>query len=470
MAVAAIAASCGLIDLRPVEVSVEPAEAYAVLPSLDSAVYVRFSAEPLRLDAESAFSVRSASGAVEGDFSWDGASFSWKPVAPWNPGVRYRVALGGSIRTADGRTALPDIDMPFYAVRSSAPPTLVSYSPADGASVGIAEAGEPALTLTFSEAMDGKAVRDALGFRPSLQFELRWDAGMTVASVAASQRLSPCASYAWTLGASARASDGAPLLRSEGAGFATDLDSSPPRVERTYPVSFSRGAWAEAATDLSGLDSGHSIAVLFSEAVDERSARAGIRVEPSVSGRVDAVSPRLAVFTPDGDWEPEAELTLVVSDEVEDLSGLGIVMERFERFRPLEPFLEVLRVESGDGESSADLSGGAILPVTVGIAPEGGLLVTVEFSAAFGPEAKVALVERVSLSVFFPASLPAPELKSVWWSSDDAVTYEWVGLERSGDTTTNYYLFTISGGIDGIAGESGLRIKDDASIYLEAMP
>lgn len=462
--------SCGLVDLRPVTVSIEPDEPYATLPSRDSPVSVSFSAEPVRLEAEAAFEVSSASGAVEGDFSWDGSGFSWRPVSPWDPGVRYRARLGGSIRMADGRLAEPGIDLPFFAVRSCAPPILESFSPADGESVGVAGDGAPALTLTFSEAMDGMSVRDALSLRPAVAFDLRWNDAMSAASLIPKEALSPCASYTWTLGASARAADGAPLPGPRSASFATDLDSEPPRVVRAYPAVLSGGSWVEAAPSLSGLDSGHSIALLFSEPVEPRSAIAGVRVEPSVSGRVELVAQDLAVFIPDGDWEPEAELRLVVSDGLEDRSGLRMRAEYSERFVPLVPYLRILRVEAGGGESADDLEGDAVLQVRVGAAPDGGLIVTIEFSAPFDAEAKLALADKVSLSAFFPTSLPAPALKSVSWPSDDAVSFEWVGLEGGDASSEHYYLLSVSGGADGAASGSGLLLKEDASIYLEAQP
>ena len=468
IALAAASSACGLIDLRPVSVTVDPSTAYTVLKSRDAVISVGFSTEPIRLEAERAFSVQSRSGTVEGDYFWDACGFSWKPVSPWEPGTRYRLSLSGSIQTVDGREARPEIDVPFYAVRFSGPPLIVSFLPDDGASVGVGGNGLSVLALVFSESMDGRAVRDALSLRPSAEFELSWNADMTAVTLVPDAPLSPCASYTWTLATTATALDGAPLSSEAHASFTTDLDATAPHVERTYPVIFSGGTWVEAAPDLAGLDAGHSIAVLFSEAVEEGGARSGIRIEPSRTGYADAVSPRLVVYTPERDWEPETALTLIVSEDVKDLSGLSLVDEYKERFSPIVPFLRVMQVESGDGEISADLVGAAVLPVTVGTAPEGEFTMIFSFSSAFDAATKVAALEGVSLSVFFPATLPTPTLRGASWPSDDTLSCTWEGLRSSDATSTHYYRLVVSGGQSGVYSGSGCYLEEDAAIHLEA--
>jgi hypothetical protein len=468
LALAAALSSCTLIDLRTVSVTVDPSTPYTVLQSCDAVITVRFSAEPLRLEAERAFSVQSGSGAVEGDFTWDGTCFSWKPVSPWEPGVRYQLMLSGTIQTVDGREARPEIELPFYVLRASGPPLLVLFSPEDGATTGVGEKGSEVLTLWFSEPMDGRTVRDALSLRPSSAFGMSWSADLTTVSLILEEPLSPCASYVWTLATTATALDGAPVPRETRASFVTDLDATAPRVERTFPVILSSGAWIEAAPDLSFLDAGQSIAVLFSEAVETASARSSVRIDPSRTGYVDAVSPRLVVYTPERDWEPGTALTLLVSDDVKDVSGLSMVEGYRELFTPIVPFLRVLQVESGDGELSLDLGGDAVLPVTVGAAPDGLFIVTISFSSAFDAAAKVAALEGVSLSVFFPSSIPVPSLRSVSWPSDDTMSLHWEGFRRSDPGSTHYYRLSVTGGQSGVRGGSGLYLEEDASIYLEA--
>ncbi|PKL26499.1 MAG: hypothetical protein CVV47_00785 [Spirochaetae bacterium HGW-Spirochaetae-3] len=467
-AIALSLAACGLVDLRPVIMTVTPGTADAVLGARDAGLSVSFSAEPVRLDAERAFSVRSAVGTIEGIYSWEGHAFSWVPILPWDPGVRYRLEISEPIPMLDGREAHPDFVVPFYCLRSSGRPVLDSFSPVDGATVGVPVSGESMLELRFSESMDASSVRDALSLRPSASFCVSWNAEGTVAIVVPDGRLLPCTVYRWSLDASARAADGSPLSRSETAAFVTDLDVIPPRVARVYPAVLSDGTWLEAASSLYELDSGHSIAVLFSEAVDAASVRAGIQVGPDVAGRVAVVSQRMAIFTPDSGWKPEAELELFVSADVEDVSGLGMSDEYRLVFTPVVPFLRIVEVAASVGESTGDTGGTSIMAVTVGTEPDGVLGLTLVFSAPFGACAKVGAVDMISLATFFPGSLDAPGLRSAAWFSDDTLVMTWEGLRKSTAVSTNYYELTVDGGPWGITSESGRYLREDAAIYIEA--
>lgn len=462
-----IASACGLVDLRTVIVTIEPGEAYAVLDSRDAPIMVGFSAPPARLEAERAFSIKSPAGSVEGDFSWSDDGFSWRPVKPWDPGVRYRLMMSSSIPTEDGRVARVEADFPFFAVRSSSPPVVVSFYPADGASVGVSGNGTAAISLRFSEPMDGRAVREALSLSPSTDFLLSWNADMTEVALMPTEPLAPCALYDWTLSSGASAVDGSPIPAALRSSFWTDLDAEAPRVERTYPVVFESGVWVEAAADLACVDSGQSLALRFSEAVDPRSIRAAIRVEPSVQGVIDVVASDLVVFTPERGWEPEEPLTLVVSG-AEDLSGLTMMREYRERFTPAVRFLRVLELESGSGETASDPDFSQVMEVSVGDAPDGVFSLAIRFSEAFGPAAKSSALESISLLVFFPASLSSPELRSASWPSDDTLLCTWEGLRRSGDGTENYYLLTVAGGEGGIASDSGAYLADDVIAHLKA--
>lgn len=467
---AAACVSCGLVDLRPVTVATRPAEAYTTLASRVDCLAVDFSAEPLRLEAERAFMVSSPGGAVEGDFIWNANGFSWKPVSPWDPGVRYRLVFRGSVRMADGREAFPEFDLPFYALRSSGRPGLVASIPEDGASTVVSSGDAVVLQLVFSEAMDAGSVEDAFVLRPSTECRFSWNAGNTTLDVTSEESLSPCTAYRWTIGTEARAADGSPLASSESGSFSTDIDTTPPRVERVYPVVRSGGDWVEVAADLSGVDAGHSIAILFSETVDAASVASAVRIEPSQPGTSMAVSPRLVVHTPDRDWIPEKPLTLVVSENVEDASGLRMQAEFRARFTPAVPFLRLLRVSGAVGEESTGaFSGDAeTLAVTVGAAPEGVLVLTLGFSVPFGSAEKTAATERISLTAFFPGLLPAPRLRDAFWLSDDTVSMSWEGLRRSDLSSIKYYRLVIPGGQGGITASSGLWMAEDASILLEA--
>jgi hypothetical protein len=227
--------------------------------------------------------------------------------------------------------------------------------------------------------------------------------------------------------------------------------------------------WVEVAEDLRHIDAGHSIAVLFSEAVDERSAEAGIQVVSGKSGIVDLVGADLVVYTPNQAWIPETPLSLVVSADVKDASGLRMGKEYRERFMPLVPYMELIGLTAADGETITRLDASAILEVSVADDPDGLLSLTIAFSASFDAAAKVLATERVSLEVFFPGNLPGPVKRSVWWPSDDTLVITLGNVRASDDASDNYYALLIPGGVGGIHSATGLYLKEDASVYLKAV-
>jgi len=458
---------CGLVDLRPVLVETVPAAAFEVLASREDSLTIIFSAEPERLEAERAFMVRSTAGAVEGDFSWNGSGFTWKPVMPWNPGVRYRLILKGSIRTLDGREVRPELDLPFFVLSSTGQPYVSSFLPVQGTSIAAPADPVSVLSLEFSEAMDTRATEAAFTLKPATGCDFSWNAGLTSVAITPRDRLSACVVYRWSLGAGAQAGDGTPLGRSAGGTFVTDLDDMPPRVERVYPVLRSGDTWVETATDLSGLDAGHSLAVLFSEPVDPASATAGVHLEPGQAGRAEAVAPRLVVYTPERDWVPGQALTVVVSADVQDAAGLRTGAEYRLRFTPLVPNLSVLSASCGIGETITDFGSPAILSTAFVTVPDGRCTLTLRFSAPFDAASKTATVERITLSAFFPAWLPSPAFRDLCWLSDDTLACTWEDLRVDEAEHPNLYKLLLPGGQGGILSGKGLWLKEDCVLYLE---
>ena len=462
--------ACGLVDLRPVVVATHPSEPYQVLSSRDEALYVSFPSPPSRPDAEDALAVRSPTGELDGDLSWDGYRLSWRPVEPLDPGLRYRLVVAGAVRMDDGRIAEPELDIPFFALRSGSLPRLVSTSPANGASVGVVEAGAVALELRFSEAMDELSVESAFSLSPDLDYRCRWDDGGTLASIRLLERPSPCVCYAWSVGTDARAEDGAPLAREETGRFVTDLDAEAPSVIAAVPAAFVAGRWVELSADLSETAAGDSIAVRFSEPMDAESVTDAVSTVPSRSGLVVAASSELFVYTPSEPWTPEEYVRVVVRTAARDASGLSLPRERSFGFTTRTPYLELTSVSTATGESSPSPGGPQALAVTVGAAPEGELTLILGFSDAFGAVAMESASRLVSLSAFFPSSLDPPSLKSVWWPSADTLSMTWEGLEASDADSVRYYALAIRGGDDGLESSGGLILEDDVRQTLEAKP
>lgn len=470
MAVSACGLGCGLINLKPVIVTLSPAEAHAVLATRNQALSADFSAAPIRIEAERAFSVTSRGETIEGDCSWIENKLLWTPLEDFDPGRQYELSLEGDIATLDGRETRQNICVPFYSVRRDGQTLLTGYEPGSGVSIDIGSESTVILRLEFSEPMDGTSVRDAFSLSPSASISFSWNEDKRVASITCDTALSPCRLYSWSLSSEARSIEGSPLIRSEKACFVTDMDTEPPWVSRVYPVIRSGTVWLEAAADMTGIDYGLSIAIEFSEDLDERAPYSGICVEPALSGSVERCSPALYVYTPNNAWPPGEHLTLIVPAGLRDKAGLGMPHDWSLMFTPVFPFLRVLRAESGSAEVLNPSADSGLLAVTVGEAPEGLLTLTLFFSSPFDAPLMIDAVRRSSLSVFFPTGLPRPSLKSASWYSQDAMTLCWEGLRRSDAGSTNYYALRLPGGRQGILASGGTYLEDDVTLLIEALP
>jgi len=469
---AIIASACGftdIVDLRPVSMTSDPYAENTVLAGRMTGISIAFSTEPEQMEVERIFSVQSSKGVLEGDFTWEGSSFIWTPVSPWDPGVRYRLMVRGAVRMLDGREIRPEMDLPFYAVRSSGLPVLVSWFPADGATVGVTGSMSTMLELSFSEPMDQRSVELAFGLVPKISVDYSWNDDGMVLSIIPRNRLDPCTVYHWKVSAEARALDGAPLANEKKGTLSTDSSIAGPVIERVYPVAFVGDLWVEMGEDLSTLEAEHSIAVKFSEPVDSEKAESGVRIEHGQSGNARLVRPDLVVYTPEDSWVPEKSYTLLVSADVENQIGISMIADCRIEFITRTPFLEVLTISASEGQLLLKPDNKDTILVTVWNEPEGILTLTLEFSAPFNPVDRSETTNLVSLDAFFPNTLAVPVLKSVAWPSGDSLVMTWQNLKKSNSEVTNFYELTMPGGQAGLKSAGGLYMSDDFSVFVEAM-
>ena len=128
--------SCGFIDLRPINVKVEPGESNALLPESFSPIILKFDTEMEKNGAEGLLQISSDSGVVNGDRFWEGNNLYFVPVAGWAAGVRHTISLSGTVRAVDGRELRLEKFVSFFAINKNEPPFLEWFYPEDGASTG----------------------------------------------------------------------------------------------------------------------------------------------------------------------------------------------------------------------------------------------------------------------------------------------------------------------------------------------
>jgi hypothetical protein len=434
------------------------------------------------IESQEVLSVSSPGQQVEGDLRWEGNALSFTPLEGWKAGRRYLLALSGQVYAADGRVLRLAEYIPFYAMSRAALPRVLSFSPPDGASVGVSPETGLSLTLNFSEPMDRRSTEKGFSLEGVTDPEFRWEDDDRLLRVLPSRRLSPWSVYRWTL-EDALSREGAPLAKSLSARLVTGADRLIPRVTEVFPMIPSGPPdageeagnaaivpWSGTGAGLEqGLGSGQGIGVCFNKPMDRESLSRAVRIEPSLPGRTEVLTESLLVFVPDRDGEGETVYTLVVSADTRDRSGLTLGEDHTVFFTPDIPFLEI----TGISLNGISLPLGGEDPLQCRIPLEDSykelLEISLHFSLPFSREAAVEAALGISLEPWFPGILGPVSLKSAVWSlSEDAFEMEWEGLTPGENREPHYYRLSIPGGKNGVTNGRGSTMKESRIIYIEA--
>jgi hypothetical protein len=465
---------CGFVDLRPIGFSTSPADMNEMLPGEYSPTLLEFDTEMIRRDAETAMQINAETGAVEGDYIWAGNCLRFVPSGGWKPGIRYTLSLTGTVYSQDGRELRLNRHIPFYALSRAPHPLVESFSPPDGASVAPGAAGGCVAELRFSRPMNRSSVETAFTMEGLGARSFVWDDDSRLLRVIAEKALVPWTLYRWTLGTGAASREGVSLAKSFSARFCTDGDRVFPQVLNVFPLIQSGPRWLPLAGSMdAGLGPEQAVGIEFSKTPGENFS-GHIRFEPSLSGRFEKISSSTVIFIPDRNAEPETTYTLIVSGELQDTGGLKMGADYSLNFKTVIPFLRILSL-TVDGvpplvpDESRGGSLGDPLAAPVDIAEEGALRFTIHFSLPIAEAAKQDLPFRVSLSPYFPGTLPPIALRAVSWLSGDRLRMEWTGLKPGTPGEKSWYLLSFPGGKGGINNGGGMYLNEDKFLYLEAV-
>jgi len=457
--------SCGFVDLRPVEIAIEPSVTNSLLAEAYSPVILKFNTQMEKNEAEGILQVSSGSGVVKGDRSWKDNELYFVPVAGWTAGIRYTLSLSGTIRAVDGREIRLEHFVSFYAINKSEPPFLEWYSPLDGASTGTSGIS---FEFHFSCPMNRLSVESALSLDGIGNKTFEWSDNDKKLKIILDGKLSALTLYRWNLQDSAKSLDGVPLAKAYSSYFTTDLDKTLPQVEKIYPVLNTGGQWFPTGVNIeTGLRTGQGIAVVFNKPMGENALRS-LRFEPALTGRVEFLSEKSIVYIFSRNPEPEKTYTLIISGDTTDSSGLKIGDDYKINFTPDIPYLSVLSFSTrGNSSVITNNTSYAILPVPVDPAI-GEIFLSIRFSLPLNNEEKQNITLKINLNVFFPKIITSAALKDAIWISDDSLIMRWEGL-TAGNEEPHFYKFTIPGGKGGINKADGTYMKEDFIVYLEAV-
>jgi hypothetical protein len=207
--------------------------------------------------------------------------------------------------------------------------------------------------------------------------------------------------------------------------------------------------------------------VKFNKPPEIESLRRAFSFVPSLSGRVEMLSPVSAVFIPAKEIEPETVYSLRISGALRDIDGLKMGEDFTVSFKADIPLLRVISFSTGR-EAPAPESGSYFsVPVNSG----GIMQFIIHFSLPFdsaNPAIREECVFRISLRPLFPGILPPVSLRTARWISSDRLLMEWEGPEGGSTGEGHYYKLLIPGGSGGVHNGRGSHLKEDFILYLEA--
>jgi hypothetical protein len=410
--------------------------------------------------------VNSDLGVTRGDKFWVGNTLYFVPISGWTPGIRYTLSLQGTIRSIDGREMRIEHFRSFFAISGNNPPLLESFSPLDGTSVST---NDFVLELKFTRSMDKPTVESAFTIDGITNNVFEWLNDDTILKVIPQRILTPWVFYRWNLRDSAKCIKGIPLPKTYTGYFLTNLDKTLPGVENVYPVLFVDGKWYPTGADIeTGLGLGQGIAVVFNKPVDENALRS-LRFEPSLTGRAEFLSEKSIVYIFTRDPEPGITYTLIVSGDTRDTEGLKILNELRIVFTPDIPLLEIDSIYINENtifNDFSNLNNFIQIPINQ---TTGSFSFSINFSQIFDIEEKLSTPQRINITPLFPGTLAPVALQYVNWFSDNRLYMRWENLSSGSNGISNYYKLVIPGGRGGISSTTGVFMKEDIVIYMEAV-
>jgi hypothetical protein len=295
-----------------------------------------------------------------------------------------------------------------------------------------------------------------------------WSDDDKIVKVIADKPFSPWISYRWNLRDSAKSIDGVPLPRTYSGYFTTNFDQTLPCVTDVFPVLYTDGSWYPTGADIeTGLALGQGIAVEFNKPMGENVLRS-LRFEPALTGKTEMLSETCIVYIFSREPERETTYTLIVSGETKDSEGLKTGTDYRINFVPDIPSLTVLSFSIGNDFVTENLFSNIKLPVK-SLSGTGELYFSLRFSLVFSREEKLNTAHKITLDHFFPRTISPVALRNVIWVSDDRIQMCWEGLSAGSNETPHYYKLTIPGGKGGISSETGIYMKENLVIILEAV-
>ncbi len=474
--------SCNIIDLTELNVSYYPSERDQIIKE-DSTLWVSFSEEVNKDDAEELLQLVGPNGIIEGDFYWTNTKLNFKPYQSLITGYRYNFKYQGELETSSGLNFSVNSDIPFYAGTNESLPVLIDYSPFSGA---ITNVYEP-IKFKFSKAMNTKLFEEYFSVNPSSELDFSWDDDKTTVTISPNKKWTNLSLLEWKLPTKITDSTGEPLPIEYSDNFLIQLDTTSPELMYIVPSILNTTGQYSALTNLSleDVENSNDIYIEFDEGIDFSSLSSAFSITPDMDGHIKQLSNSKFVYIKGNDFEPDKEYSITIEKGMTDLSGNKIPADLNFTFKPNIPpiVIEDISIIYKGGNisiSDAQFNSTKLIQMPASFTYFGSnekdyaLQFVITINTSYLEEeilAKQNLIQTIGCELTFPQSqsYSSPYLyNSNWNASGNSITLEFRGFAIATNDEPIYYKFNMASGSSSSANKSGSYLLDDVYFYFNA--
>lgn len=460
--------SCTFIDFSQLEVSCSLPENGGYFNETELEVF--FSLEVELMSLQEIIVLQRNGSTVATELRKNGNAVFIKPTEPWQKGADYRLRFQGDVALVAGGSHQVNFYRSFTYGPVSPAFSLENWSqPAEN---------EPFLEFQFNFPVDSPSFSKNFSLTPSISYTYQLEDEGRRVKIIPEEEWKYNQRYSWSI-QGLESQDGFVLEKKYEDDFLWLIDTELPVLEKICAVHLLGGSdyFPKEGDDIT-LCGKEPLLFQFSKEMDFDSLSSGLRFEPSCAGQLrKGKNNREFLWVPEENWSLEEQYRVVVSSEVQDLSGNSMAQQQEAYFTVDNEFLQVLSVSFGDGgtEISDFQSPGALQralqdAVPVSVQSQDSCIVTkITFSKDFDPEGLVQALDAISMEVLFPLTASYPVLEKVRVSGESSLELWWSGFSPSSDEVDNYYRLNIAGGASGPQSAVGNYLKEGVCVIFQVL-
>ncbi len=460
--------SCSFIDFSQLEVSCSLPENGGYFNEAE--LEVIFSLEVEALSLQEILVLQRNGSTVATELRKTGASVFIKPIEPWQKGASYSLGIQGDVALVAGGSHQVRLYRSFTYGPKSPAFSLVDWSqPTEN---------DPSLEFQFNFPVDSPSFSKNFSLTPSISYTYQLEEEGRRVAIIPEEDWKYNQRYSWSF-QGLESQDGFLLDKKYEGDFLGQIDTELPVLERICGVHLvAENEYFPKEGEVSNLCDKEPLLFQFSKDMDFDSLSSSLRFEPSCAGQLRrGNNNREFLWVPEENWSLEEEYRVVVSAEVQDLSGISLGKQQEAYFTVDNDFLQVLSVRFGDGgteikdfQSPETLQINLQDAVPVSVQSQDSTIMTkITFSKDFDPEGLVQALDSISMEVFFPLTASYPVLEKVRVSGESSLELWWSGFSPSSDEVDNYYRLNIAGGASGPQSAAGNYLKEDVCVIVHVL-